>query len=155
MKLVLSAAVLILATAVALADPPRVVADPPPVITVTVTVDNRPPVTFSTAAAVPQWRATAPAQYQGYTPHWTHPPDLTGHLTGHHGVDAARLRGMGAADMERLHDQLHDAEFGRTATVRATAMSSYSITSANCPGGVCPSPQQGPIGRVFGRLRGR
>lgn len=74
---------------------------------------------------------TAVARSGGnFRSHWTYPGAIDNHLTRDHGVS---VNGMTQEEMLSLHDSLHES--GRPVMRSQPAVS-------NCPGGVCPVPQQ-------------
>jgi len=89
-----------------------------------------------------------------YRARWTHPADLRAHLISElHGQDPVKLAGMTNAELEELHDRLHDAAQAKAAPAVAAPRpplinlqfggSTYNGGS-NCPGGVCPTGSYSP-----------
>lgn len=78
---------------------------------------------------------TANGSYQGYG-WWDFPGGISDHLTnrsGLHGLSPSQIAGMGQAELEILHSEMHDELEGSGGRQQAVA-----TVSSNCPGGVCP-----------------
>lgn len=70
---------------------------------------------------------------------WTYPGTINNHLSSAHGLSQSQLFGKSQAEMESIHNSLHNA------TRYAPAQPVYrrpAVSQSNCPGGICPQPQR-------------
>lgn len=67
-------------------------------------------------------------------------------------VSAAQLAGRSLRELQDIHDNLHEG-YSWNGTVTTTTMTTRAVqvSSGNCPGGVCPTPQRAPVRRIFRR----
>jgi hypothetical protein len=80
---------------------------------------------------------TAPATgYYDGASRWTYPGRIDSHLASSHGVSSSEIAGKSKAELEAMHDALHN----RASTRRVMRRSPVRVLSSGCPGGVCPSP---------------
>jgi len=86
--------------------------------------------------------ATAPVA--NYRARWTYPGTIEQHMATSHGVSVS---GMSQSDLLAQHDAIHDT-IGPVYSTSTTT----SVSSSNCPGGVCPTSGTASRPRLLGRI---
>lgn len=95
--------------------------------------------------------------------YWTHPTEITHHLSTEHGIPLSQLQALSSTTKEKLHSALHERDSGRAAVQSPRQVAPrYTAPSASCPSGNCPlqrsngyyqprQQRQGFLSRVFGK----
>lgn len=86
--------------------------------------------------------ATAPVS--NYRARWTYPGTIEHHMATSHGVS---VNGMSQSELLAHHDSIHDT-IGPVYSTSTTT----SVSSSNCPGGVCPTSGTASRPRLLGRI---